>query len=94
MFGGGLNIIGDLTGGLKNAQLKGSVVLMRKNVLDFNDFGATVVDGITEFLGRGVTCQLISSTFVDSSESHPTPGGLLFFPGLNSDLYVLTHMHV
>ncbi|KQK13307.1 linoleate 9S-lipoxygenase 2 [Brachypodium distachyon] len=70
MFGGGLNIIGDLTGGLKNAQLKGSVVLMRKNVLDFNDFGATVVDGITEFLGRGVTCQLISSTFVDSNNGN------------------------
>jgi linoleate 9S-lipoxygenase len=65
MLGG---IIGDLTGGLKNAHLKGSVVLMRKNVLDFNDFGATVVDGITEFIGRGVTCQLISSTVVDRGE--------------------------
>jgi hypothetical protein len=65
MLGG---IIDDLTGGLKNAHLKGSVVLMRKNVLDFNDFGATVVDGIAEFLGRGVTCQLISSTVVDHSK--------------------------
>ncbi|KAM0901410.1 hypothetical protein ACQ4PT_019966 [Festuca glaucescens] len=67
MLGG---IIGDLTGGLKNAHLKGSVVLMRKNVLDFNDFGATVVDGITEFLGRGVTCQLISSTVVDHNNGN------------------------
>ncbi|VAI21666.1 unnamed protein product [Triticum turgidum subsp. durum] len=38
---------------------------MRKNALDFNDFGATVMDGVTELLGRGVTCQLISSTHVD-----------------------------
>jgi linoleate 9S-lipoxygenase len=69
MFGGGLNIIGNLTGGgLKNAHLKGSVVLMRKSALDFNDFGATVIDSVTEFLGRGVTCQLVSSTEVDPSE--------------------------
>jgi hypothetical protein len=67
MLGG---IIGDLTGLNKHARLKGSVVLMRKNVLDLNDFGATVIDGIGEFLGKGVTCQLISSTVVDPSE-HP-----------------------
>ncbi|KAI4962714.1 hypothetical protein ZWY2020_027803 [Hordeum vulgare] len=64
MFGVG-GIVSDLTGGLRGAHLKGSVVLMRKNALDFNDFGATVMDGVTELLGRGVTCQLISSTNVD-----------------------------
>ena len=74
MFGVG-GIIGDLTGGLKNARLKGSVVLMRKNVLDLTDFGATVFDGISEFLGRGVTCQLISSTIVDSSEHSVSHSG-------------------
>ena len=72
MFGG-LDIIGNLTGGGKNAHIKGSVVLMRKNALDFNDFGATVMDSITEFLGRGVTCQLISSTVPDPSESRILP---------------------
>ena len=61
-------IIDGLTGANKNARLKGTVVLMRKNVLDLNDFGATVIDGISEFLGKGVTCQLISSTLVDPSE--------------------------
>jgi linoleate 9S-lipoxygenase len=71
MFGG--DIIGNLTGGLKNVHLKGSVALMRKNALDFNDFGATAMDSVTEFLGRGVTCQLISSTVVDSSEHSTTP---------------------
>jgi len=58
-------IIDGLTGASKNARLKGTVVLMRKNVLGLNDFGATVIDGFTEFLGKGVTCQLISSTLVD-----------------------------
>lgn len=64
MLGG---IIGGLTGN-KNARLKGSLVLMRKNALDINDFGATVIDGISEFLGRGVTCQLVSSSLVDPSK--------------------------
>ena len=66
MLGG---IIGGITGN-KNARLKGSLVLMRKNVLDLTDFGATVIDGITEFLGRGVTCQLISSTVVDPNNGN------------------------
>ena len=70
MFGGGRDIIGNLTGGLKHVHLKGSVVLMRKNALDFNDLGATVMDSVGEFLGRGVTCQLISSTVADPSEQN------------------------
>ena len=61
-------IIDGLTGANKHARLKGTVVLMRKNVLDLNDFGATVIDSISEFLGKGVTCQLISSSLVDASE--------------------------
>ncbi|KAL6893705.1 hypothetical protein ACP4OV_007803 [Aristida adscensionis] len=65
MIGG---ILGGLTG--KNARLKGTVVLMRKNVLDLNDIGATVIDGIAEFLGKGVTCQLISSTLVDPNNGN------------------------
>ncbi|KAK1644199.1 hypothetical protein QYE76_062004 [Lolium multiflorum] len=55
MLGG---LINDLTGGFKNAQLKGSVVLMPKNVLELNDFGAAALDTVAEFLGNGVTCQL------------------------------------
>ncbi|VAI36457.1 unnamed protein product [Triticum turgidum subsp. durum] len=68
MFGGGLDIIGGITG--SKTRLKGSVVLTRKNALDFNDLGATVMDNVTEFLGRGVTCQLISSTIVDSNNGN------------------------
>ena len=66
MLLGGL--IGNLTGANRNGRLKGTVVLMRKNVLDLNDFGATIIDGLSEFLGKGVTCQLISSTIVDQSK--------------------------
>jgi hypothetical protein len=70
MLGG---IIDTITGSSKQSRLKGTVVLMRKNVLDLNDFGATVIDGLGEFLGKGVTCQLISSTAVDPSEHTPPP---------------------
>ncbi|VAI01399.1 unnamed protein product [Triticum turgidum subsp. durum] len=63
MILGGL--IDGLTGANKSARLKGTVVLMRKNVLDLTDFGATIMDGIGDFFGKGVTCQLISSTLID-----------------------------
>ncbi|KAE8820156.1 lipooxygenase-1 [Hordeum vulgare] len=65
-----------MTGANKIARLKGTVVLMSNNVLDLNDFGATIIDGIGEFLGKGVTCQLISSTAVDQSK-HTTPPSFL-----------------
>ncbi|TVU36211.1 hypothetical protein EJB05_18135 [Eragrostis curvula] len=70
MFGG-IDIIGDLTGH-KHARLKGSVVLMRKSVLnlDVTSIGATVIDNVSEFLGRGVTCQLVSSTVVDPNNGN------------------------
>ncbi|XP_047175992.1 seed linoleate 9S-lipoxygenase-2 isoform X2 [Vigna umbellata] len=72
-------------GGHSQNRIKGTVVLMRKNVLDFNsvaDFtkgnvggvigtglsvvGSTV-DGLTAFLGRSVSLQLISATKSDES---------------------------
>jgi linoleate 9S-lipoxygenase len=66
MLGG---LLDDLMGGYKNAELKGSVVLMRKDALELNDFAANAMDNIFEFLGvGGITCQLISSTVVDRSE--------------------------
>ncbi|CAL4953286.1 unnamed protein product [Urochloa decumbens] len=68
MFGG---IIGGLTGN-KNGRLKGSVVLVRKSVLglDVTSIAGSVFDNIGEFLGRGVTCQLISSTVVDPNNGN------------------------
>nr|XP_009407551.1 PREDICTED: probable linoleate 9S-lipoxygenase 5 [Musa acuminata subsp. malaccensis] len=45
--------------------VKGSVLLMKKNVLDFNDFNASLLDGLHEFLGKGVSFQLVSATVAD-----------------------------
>ncbi|CAD6228766.1 unnamed protein product [Miscanthus lutarioriparius] len=74
MFGslGKIPVIGDLTGSNKNAHLKGNVVLMRKTVLGFDvtSMASAVIDGVGEFLGRGVTCQLISSTVVDPNNGN------------------------
>ncbi|XP_031101675.1 probable linoleate 9S-lipoxygenase 5 [Ipomoea triloba] len=46
-------------------KIKGSVVLMRKNVLDFNDFNASIVDNLTDFLGQKVSLELVSSAQAD-----------------------------
>ncbi|OEL34525.1 Linoleate 9S-lipoxygenase 2 [Dichanthelium oligosanthes] len=64
MFGG---VIGGLTGNKQKGKIKGSVVIMRKSVLGFDvtSISATVMDNIGEFIGNGVTCQLISSTVAD-----------------------------
>lgn len=51
--------------GIRKKKIKGRVVLMKKNVLDFNDFSASVVDRLDEFLGRKVSLQLISSVNAD-----------------------------
>ncbi|XP_042491493.1 probable linoleate 9S-lipoxygenase 5 [Macadamia integrifolia] len=47
--------------GEKKMKIKGSVVLMKKNVLDFNDLHASMLDRVHEFFGKGVSLQLISS---------------------------------
>ncbi|XP_050274138.1 probable linoleate 9S-lipoxygenase 5 [Quercus robur] len=45
----------------KNSKVKGTVVLMKKNVLDFNDFHASFLDRLHEFLGQKVSLQLMSA---------------------------------
>jgi len=74
-IGNKIPIIGDITGSNKNAHLKGNVVLVRKTVLglDVTSIAGSIIDGVGEFLGRGVTCQLISSTVVDPSEQSTLP---------------------
>lgn len=53
----------------KGVEVKGTVVLMQKNVLDFTDFTSTIIDGASELLlGRGVSLQLVSATVGDPSE--------------------------
>jgi linoleate 9S-lipoxygenase len=46
-------------------KIRGSVVLMKKNVLDFNDFNASILDRFHELVGKGVSIQLISSVHGD-----------------------------
>ncbi|OIV95108.1 hypothetical protein TanjilG_21498 [Lupinus angustifolius] len=41
------------------------MVLMKKNVLDFNDFNASILDDVHEFVGKRVSLQLISAVNVD-----------------------------
>ncbi|KAJ9128560.1 hypothetical protein P3X46_034877 [Hevea brasiliensis] len=66
-------ITGDNNGNKKKClsgeckKIKGTVVLMKKNVLDFNDFHASVLDRVHELLGQGVSLQLISA--VNCSET-------------------------
>ncbi|PON81327.1 Lipoxygenase [Trema orientale] len=52
-------------GGTKNKQIKGTVVLMKKNVLDFNDMRNGILDPLSELLGQRVSLQLISATNTD-----------------------------
>lgn len=70
-----MNIIDALMGtshNEKSVKIKGSVVLMKKNVLDFNDFQASFLDRVHEFLGKGVSFQLVSA-------EHGDPGQLLCY---------------
>ncbi|OIW13046.1 hypothetical protein TanjilG_17606 [Lupinus angustifolius] len=50
---------------INNNNVKGTMVLMKKNVLEFNDFGATILDDFNEFVGNRISLQLISAVKVD-----------------------------
>lgn len=50
-------------------KIKGSVVLMKKNVLDFNDFNASILDRVHELFGQRVTLQLVSAVNGDPGET-------------------------
>lgn len=45
--------------------VEGTVVLMKKSVLDFNDFTASFLDDLHEFVGKRVSLQLISAVNTD-----------------------------
>ncbi|TKY64328.1 Seed linoleate 9S-lipoxygenase-3 [Spatholobus suberectus] len=74
----------------RSQKVKGTVVLMRKNVLDINSITSvrgligtginligSAVDGLTSFLGRSVCLQLISATKADDEEHDDSDGGLV-----------------
>uniref|UniRef100_M1CAP5 Lipoxygenase n=1 Tax=Solanum tuberosum TaxID=4113 RepID=M1CAP5_SOLTU len=58
-----------ITGKDYGKKVKGKVVLMKKNVLDFTDIKAAVVDEVIELLGEKVSFQLISSSVFDDPEN-------------------------
>ena len=49
-------------------KIKGEVVLMKSNVLDFNDFHASFLDRLHEFLGQRVSLQLVIAVHGDHSK--------------------------
>ncbi|KAI8566243.1 hypothetical protein RHMOL_Rhmol02G0025100 [Rhododendron molle] len=56
--------------GRTSKKIKGTVVLMKKNALDWTDLGASFVDRVYELLGRGVSLQLISSLRGDQANGN------------------------
>lgn len=47
-------------------KIKGTLVLMKKNVLDFSDFiGNSILDGVHELFGKKVSLQLVSAVHGD-----------------------------
>ncbi|XP_016175247.1 probable linoleate 9S-lipoxygenase 5 isoform X2 [Arachis ipaensis] len=95
------NIIDAVTGGGDKQNhrqtVKGTVVLMKKNVLDFNDFSASLLDRLHEFLGKRVSLQLISAvnaddhgsvTFDWDNEEIGTPGAFLIRNNHHSEFYL------
>uniref|UniRef100_A0A7N2L4T2 Lipoxygenase n=1 Tax=Quercus lobata TaxID=97700 RepID=A0A7N2L4T2_QUELO len=53
---------------MKMKKIEGTVVLMKKNVLDLDDFNASVLDGFHEMLGQKVSFQLISAVNGDPGQ--------------------------
>ncbi|CAL0311226.1 unnamed protein product [Lupinus luteus] len=60
------NIVKCFNGKENKNKIKGIVVLMKKNVLDFNDFSASILDRVHEFLGKRVSLQLVSAINIDN----------------------------
>lgn len=89
---GAFNTTGDLAGSVINAggniadqisniggkKIKGKVILMRSNVLDFTEFHSNLLDNFTELLGGGVSIQLISATQTSALESRGKVGKKAF----------------
>ncbi|XP_010934565.1 probable linoleate 9S-lipoxygenase 5 [Elaeis guineensis] len=69
VVGGIGDTVGSIIGGAQG-NVKGTVVLMKKNVLDFTDFGATLLDDVHELLGQGVSLQLVSATVGDPNNGN------------------------
>lgn len=68
MFSGFVNALGSKNGKSnegETAKIEGTVVLMKKNFLDFNHLGVSALDKLHELVGKGVAFQLISADHGD-----------------------------
>ncbi|KAM1640236.1 hypothetical protein ACFX15_009980 [Malus domestica] len=64
------NIVGKLAGHQENGnhgKINGTVVLMKKSLLDFNDINSSVLDRAHELIGQGVCLQRISAVHADDA---------------------------
>lgn len=52
--------------------IKGTVVLMKKNLLELNDLGASFIDRVHELLGKAVSLRLVSAVNTDPGENTTT----------------------
>ncbi|XP_076941070.1 putative linoleate 9S-lipoxygenase 5 [Bidens hawaiensis] len=71
--------------GKSKTTVKGKVVLMKKNVLDFSDVGASVLDRAHELSGNHISIQFISITHADSGSSEKRLRGKLGKPAILED---------
>ncbi|KAG4189169.1 hypothetical protein ERO13_A08G210200v2 [Gossypium hirsutum] len=66
------NVVGDITGLNKPSKntITGSVVIVKKNVLDFTAVHSTVADSLFELLGNQVSLQLVSAENPDPANDN------------------------
>ncbi|MQM19172.1 hypothetical protein Taro_052170 [Colocasia esculenta] len=76
------SFVGKFKGPSKVHTVKGHAVLVKKNVLDFTDFNAAIIDRVHEALGRSVVLQLVSATVGDP---HKGNRGVLSKPAALKD---------
>ncbi|TXG72010.1 hypothetical protein EZV62_000589 [Acer yangbiense] len=60
-------------------KIRGTVVLMKKNVLDFNDIKASFLDRIHELFGKGVSLQLVSAVHADQDNGEKATLGKMAY---------------
>ncbi|KAK9076989.1 hypothetical protein SSX86_005324 [Deinandra increscens subsp. villosa] len=65
--------------------VKGRVVLKKKNLIDVNDVGASVLDGFYELFGQNISFQLISATHPEDERKSGTLRGKVGNPAILED---------
>ncbi|XP_049414170.1 probable linoleate 9S-lipoxygenase 5 [Solanum stenotomum] len=62
-------VVDAIIGNTDGKNVKGRIILMKKNILDFTDINASVGDEVVDFLGEKVSIQLISGSIRDDPEN-------------------------